>query len=359
MRRLALLITFAVSMGRSSAQSPALIGYYAGDGADLYGRNIGQLTHLIWCFTTLQGDSLAPLSKAQDKVLRKMVGFKREHPELKVLVSFGGWGGCERCSDVFSREVARRKFAAGVLALLKRTWTDGIDLDWEYPAVQGPPGHAFKPEDRHNFTLLVRELRRQLGDRYEISFAAGGTDECLVQGFEWDSIMPLVDRVHIMSYDLVHGYSPRTGHHTSLFPVKGQPLSAARAVHVLDSLHVPRTKVVIGAATYDRIFKDVPPADHGLFQPGSFERAISFSAIDTTITAAKGWQWFRDEQAGAAYAYNTSERRFLTGDDVHSIQEKARYVRKEGLGGIMFWQLRDDKLKGGLLDAMYHALRDP
>jgi chitinase len=359
MWRIVLLITLVVSMGRAAAQSPALIGYYAGDGADLYGREIGKLTHLIWCFTTLRGDSLAPITKAQDKVLRKMVGFKREHPELKVLVSLGGWGGCESCSEVFSREEGRRKVAASIHALLKRTWTDGIDLDWEYPAVQGPPGHAFTPEDRHNFTLLVHELRRQLGDRYEISFAAGGTDECLLRGFEWDSIMPVVDRVHIMSYDLVHGYSNRTGHHTSLFPVKGQQLSAAHAVQVLDALRVPRSKVVIGAATYDRIFKDVPPADHGLFQPGTFQRAISFSAIDTTITEAKGWQWFRDEGAGAAYAYNAAERRFLTGDDVQSIQAKSRYVRDQGLGGIMFWQLRDDKLKGGLLDVMHRALRDP
>ncbi len=359
MRCIVLLFILAFSIGRSSAQAPALIGYYAGDGADLYGREIGQLTHLIWCFNTLQGDSLAPMSKAQDKVLRKMVGFKREHPELKVMVSLGGWGGCETCSEVFSRAEGRRKVAASILALLKRTWTDGIDLDWEYPAVQGPPGHAFKPEDRHNFTLLVRELRRQIGDRYEISFAAGGTDECLVRGFEWDSIMPVVDRVHIMSYDLVHGYSPRTGHHTSLFPVKGQRMSAARAVHVLDSLKVPRNKVVIGAATYDRIFKDVPPANNGLFQPGTFERAISFSAIDTTITEANGWLWFRDEGAGAAYAYNKAKRRFLTGDDVRSVQAKARYVREQGLGGIMFWQLRDDKQKGGMLDAMYRALRLP
>ncbi len=359
MLRLVLMIMLVCAIGRASAQSPVLIGYYAADGADLYGREIGKLTHLIWCFTTLQGDSLAPMSKAQDKVLRKMIGFKREYPDLKVLVSLGGWGGCATCSEVFSREEGRRKVSSAIRALLERTWTDGIDLDWEYPAVQGPPDHAFKLEDRHNFTLLVRELRRQLGDRYEISFAAGGTDECLVQGFEWDSIMPVVDRVHIMSYDLVHGYSSHTGHHTSLFPVKGQQVSAAHAVHVLDSLYVPPGKVVIGAATYDRIFKDVSPTDHGLFQPGSFERAISFSAIDSTITEANGWEWFRDEGAGAAYAYNKAERRFLTGDDVQSVQAKARYVRKQGLAGIMFWQLRDDKLKGGLLDAMYQALRDP
>lgn len=341
------------------AQSPALIGYYAGDGHDLYDKEISKLTHLIWCFAHLQGDSLAPVNKAQDKVIRKMIGFKRMYPELKVMLSFGGWGGCETCSEVFSRVEGRKKFAASVRELLKRTWTDGIDLDWEYPAVQGPEGHHFAQQDKRNFTLLVQELKRELGPKYEISFAVGGTDECLMKGFEWDSIMPAVDRVHIMSYDLVHGNSVTTGHHTPLFSVKGQRASADRAVHLLDSLRVPRNKVVIGAAFYARIFKNVEPKNNGLFQPGQYSRSLSCSAIDTTITEANGWVLLRDEKAAAPYAYRPSSSEFITYDDSLSIVAKSRYVRENGLGGIMFWQLIDDKNRGGLLDAMHRGLRTP
>ena len=341
------------------AQSPALIGYYAGDGHDLYNKEIGKLTHLIWCFAHLQGDSLAPVSKAQDKVIRKMIGFKREYPHLKVLLSLGGWGGCETCSEVFSRAEGRKKFAVSVRELLKRTWSDGIDLDWEYPAVEGPEGHRFAAEDKRNFTLLVQELRRELGGKYEISFAVGGTDECLLKGFEWDSIIPVVDRVHIMSYDLVHGNSITTGHHTPLQSVKGQGASADRAVHLLDSLHAPRNKVVIGAAFYARIFKNVGSKNNGLFQPGDYSRSLSCSAIDTTITEANGWVLMRDEQAQAPYAYRPSTSEFITYDDTQSVAAKSTYVRERGLGGIMFWQLIDDTKRGGLLDAMHRALRAP
>lgn len=340
-------------------QVPALVGYYAGDGNDLYGREIGKMTHLIWCFLHLQGDSLAPLDKSQEKVLRKMVGFKRQCPDLKIILSFGGWGGCETCSEVFSRDEGRRKFAAAVHAVLKRSWTDGIDLDWEYPAVSGPPGHVFKPEDRHDFTLLVRALREELGDRYELSFAAGGTQECLEKGFEWDSIMPVVDRVHIMSYDLVHGYSSTTGHHTPLFSAKGQIASADAAVKWLAGHGVPKEKLVIGSAFYARIFKVKDAKANGLFQPGTFERTIPWSALDTVITSDKGWAWFRDPVARAPYAFNKADHAFLTCEDPESARAKARYVVDQGLGGIMFWQLRDDKAKGGLLDALHGALRTP
>jgi chitinase len=353
-----LLLAGLLSSGLS-AQQPALIGYYAGDGHDLYGREIGKMTHLIWCFLHLQGDSLAPLDKDQEKVIRKMVGFKREHPELKVLLSFGGWGGCETCSEVFGREAGRKRFARDVHALLKRTWTDGIDLDWEYPAVQGPQGHAFKPEDRHHFTLLVRTLREELGDHYEVSFAVGGTQECLEKGFEWDSIMPITDRVHIMSYDLVHGFSKTTGHHTPLFGTAGQATSADAAVRWLQGQRVPKGKIVIGSAFYARIFEVKDGKGNGLFKPSTFKRTIPWSAMDTTITIDKGWKWFRDPQAKAAYAFNAASREFLTGDDVESVKAKAAYVREQGLGGIMFWQLLDDKPKGGLLDAIFTVLRTP
>ncbi len=354
------LLVFAVlfrSVGM--AQQPALLGYYAGDGHDLYSREIGKMTHLIWCFLHLQGDSLAPLDKSQEKVIRKMVGFKREHPQLKVLLSLGGWGGCETCSDVFSVEAGRKKFARSLHALLKRTWTDGIDLDWEYPAAQGPAGHAFKPEDRRNFTLLVRALRKELGDTYEVSFAVGGFEEQLEKGFEWDSIMPISDRVHIMSYDLVHGHSKTTGHHTPLFSTKVQATSADAAVRWLAGHGVPMEKVVIGAAFYGRVFGVSDGSGSGLHKPGTFKRTISWSATDSTITQARGWNWSRDPVAKAPYAFNVIAREFFTCDDVESVTDKARYVRELGLGGIMFWQLRDDRSKGGLLDAIHRELRAP
>ncbi len=346
--------------GALNAQSsaPALIGYYAGDGRDLATKQVDRLTHLIWCFGRLRNDSFI-VADAQVKVLRALVGMKRSHPKLKVLVSLGGWGGCEPCSETFSRAEGRATFARSVKALLKRTWTDGIDLDWEYPAVQGFPGHPYSDADRHHFTLLVRELRHELGEGYEISFAAGGTDECLRKGYEWDSVMAVADRVHVMSYDLVHGFSTRTGHHTALYGTPEQPASADRAVRLLDSLGVPRAQVVIGAAFYGRMWKDVPPGDHGLYKPGTFDHAVPYLALDSTITAEKGWTRYWDPAAFAPYAYNERERRYYTYDDPRSLAAKARYVKEQGLGGVMFWQLREDTPDGALLEVLHTTLRTP
>ena len=39
---------------------------------------------------------------------------------------------------------------------------DGIDIDWEYPAQPGLDGNIYRREDKQNYTLMFKELRRQL-----------------------------------------------------------------------------------------------------------------------------------------------------------------------------------------------------
>jgi len=35
---------------------------------------------------------------------------------------------------------------------------DGLDIDWEYPGLKGDD-NRFRPEDKENYTLLLKELR--------------------------------------------------------------------------------------------------------------------------------------------------------------------------------------------------------
>jgi chitinase len=45
-------------------------------------------------------------------------------------------------------------------------------------------------------------------------------------------------------------------------------------------------------------------------------------------------------------------------DDSASVRLKTLYALHKGLGGVMFWQLTDDRFfSGGLLDAIDHAKR--
>lgn len=284
-----------------------------------------------------------------------LVALKTQHPQLKVMLSLGGWGGCESCSQVFATVSGRAAFAASVQQVLRATHTDGIDLDWEYPAIAGVPGHRFAPEDRHNFTLLVQTLRTTLGNAYEISFAAGGFPEYLRTSVEWTAVMPLVNRVNLMSYDLVNGYSTRTGHHTPLYSTPGQRVSVDNGVHYLDSVGVAPGKIVIGAAFYARVFGQVLPAQQGLQQAGKFKTTINYREFADSLSTARGFVTYWDKVAQAPYAYSARQQEFASFDDEQSIRLKAQYVRAKHLGGVMFWELTGDKPQHGLLESLYQA----
>lgn len=333
-------------------ESFKIIAYYTGTTGEIDEETASQLDQIIYSFLHLDGNKL-DISIASDSIsLAYLTSLKKDNPKLKILLSLGGWGGCETCSEVFSTEEGRKDFADSVKDILVNHNTDGIDLDWEYPVVEGYPGHPFKPQDRENFTALVKELRNTLGPEYEISFAAGGFDNFMEKAIEWKKVMPLLNRVNLMSYDLVNGGSALTGHHTALYSTPQQILSADRAIKYLDSLGIPSKKIVLGAAFYARVWEDVNTNSKGLYQPGKFKEAILYRDLEAFENGNVGFQKFWDSTAQAPFSYNEQKGLFVTYDDSLSIAAKTRYVIENDLGGIMFWQLSGDQPENGLLDVI-------
>ena len=338
------------SAGKSSL---AVIAYYAGQAAQVDSFAAEKLTHIIFSFCHLKGNKLAIDNAGDTATIKQLVGLKKRNPNLKVMLSLGGWTGCETCSDVFSTEAGRAEFARSVKDLLNYTNTDGLDLDWEYPAIQGPPGHKFTPEDKPNFTDLIVQLRKAVGPKKEISFAAGGFTTFLEQSIEWKKVMPLLDRVNLMTYDLVHGYSTVTGHHTPVYSTPQQKESADNAIRFFDSIGIQRNKLVIGAAFYARIFENVDSVNNGLYRPGNFKRGVPFKAYPDVLSKDSGFVYHWDPVAKAPWLYNARQKLFVTYDDTTSMRLKTAYAKEKKLNGIMFWQLGEDTFSGGLLDVIY------
>ncbi|MGK6351713.1 glycoside hydrolase family 18 protein [Parapedobacter sp. DT-150] len=341
------------------AQQPAdfsVIAYYTGDEKTIDRYDVGKLTHIIFSFGHLKNGRFHIENKRDTATILHLVALKKQHPKLKIMLSLGGWGGCEPCSDAFSTAAGRLGFARSVKAINDYFGTDGIDLDWEYPAIPGHPGHPYKSDDRENFTALVAILRDVLGDANELSFAAGGFQRFLDESIEWSKVMPMVDRVNIMSYDLVHGYSTVTGHHTPIYSVRPDEESTNRAVAYLIGLGIPPQKLVIGAAFYSRVWKNVAPTNSGRYQSGEHTNGYDFKRYESELIPEKGWQYHYDEKAEAPYWYNPAERRYATGDNIRSVTAKTRYALTKKLGGIMFWELTLDKEKEGMVDAITKVL---
>lgn len=350
-RCLLLTVILICNVAKSQQNNISVIAYYTGgDNIDSFAVN--KLTHIIFSFCHLKGNRLQ-VSNAKDTAeIKRLVALKQNYPALKVMLSLGGWGGCEPCSDVFSSKKARLEFAKSTKELNDYFNTDGLDLDWEYPAIGGFPGHAYTPADKENFTALVKILRKKLGKNNEISFAAGGFESYIDHSIEWKKVMPKVDRVNLMSYDLVSGNSTVTGHHTPLYSTQQNPESVDRGVKLLEQAGVPANKIVIGAAFYARMWENVKDTLDGLYLEGKFKAGISRRNFETVLSVDSGFVYHWDSIAQAPFLYNPQKQLFVTYDNDQSITLKTQYTIDHNLGGIMFWQLRDDAYEDGLLKAI-------
>ncbi len=170
-----LILVLATVLAKAQTKASkdfAVIAYYTGDSKAIDQYPVDKLTHIIFSFCYLKDNKLVTGSPDADARIKKLVSLKNKYPALKILLSLGGWGGCKDCSESFSTAEGRNIFAISVKEMLHKYNADGIDLDWEYPAIEGYPGHPYKPEDKTNFTVLVKCAARSIGRKYGDQFCS-------------------------------------------------------------------------------------------------------------------------------------------------------------------------------------------
>ena len=354
MKKIILILLIFISCTNNSDIKPQVIAYYAGDEKSIDEFNLDGVDQIIYSFLHLKGNKLAVDNELDSLALLNVVNQKKKYPKLKVLVSLGGWGGCKTCSDAFSTEEGRVEFAISTANIIELFNADGIDLDWEYPGISGFPGHDYKPEDRENFTDLVVQLRKYMKKDDVLSFAAGASTRFFENSVEWGKVMPLVDNVNLMTYDFYGSGSSKTGHHTPLSSNEFQNRSAESSIEALINLGVNPKQIFIGGAFYIKTFKNVENINNGLNQNAEWNR--SYSQINFEDVRSN-FSFYWDSLAKAPYAYDSINKIFATFDDHKSIKLKSQYALDNNLGGIMFWQLMNDKKQNGLLKTMVNKIK--
>ena len=117
-----------------------------------------RLTHVNLAFGLLK-DGLLDLHLL--KYLHLLPKLREWNPEMKIVLSVGGWGA-DGFSDMAMTEEGRRNFAKSCLDAVEKYNLDGIDIDWEYPC-NDAAGIGADPRDKENFTALLATLREYLG----------------------------------------------------------------------------------------------------------------------------------------------------------------------------------------------------
>ncbi|QHB70055.1 glycosyl hydrolase family 18 protein [Stenotrophomonas sp. 364] len=416
-------ISVTTAAGGGGGGTKRVIGYFTQWG--IYGRNYrvknidtsgsaAKLTHINYAFgnvrnnrcevgvtqasdpnTGVGGDAFADYTKAfgagesvsgsadtWDQPLRgnwnQLKQLKAKHPNVKVLISLGGWTWSRGFSSA-AQPANRQAFVASCVdAYIKGNLPvtdgaggvgaaagvfDGIDIDWEYPVACGLS--CGTPADNANYTALLAEFRRQLDavrPGLLLTVAVGaGIDKIRVT--DPAAYHPYLDFINVMTYDFHGAWDPQTNHHSALFDSPADPSTGDQklynsndAMEAFLSRGVPASKLNLGIGYYGRGWTGVASGNNGLYKsaggaaPGTYEAGIEDWKVLKNLT----WPVYTDTVAKATWISNGTT--FWSVDTPAMVTEKMGYVKAQGLGGAFFWEFSGDDPQGTLTKAISDGL---
>lgn len=344
-----------------------IVGYYASwAAAQGYGPEeipAERFTQINYAFATIEDGRAALGDPARDgKNLRGLTDLRKRNPELRIVLSLGGWDDSACFSDVAASAGSRRDFAQSCGDLLREYGLDGVDLDWEYPVSGGAPGTVHRPQDKENFTRLLQELRRTLdrqgrqeGKRYVLT-VAGAVSGGYLNSIEPQAVAETVDHIFLMAYDLHGPWDAYTDFNAPLYtPSDGPPryrASVDDGISAWLGRGVPAEKLVLGMPLYGYIYQGVSSRNSGLYQSFGSAKSVPWDGVKSEYLNRSAYRQFRHGEAEVPYLFGS--RSFLSYEDPASIAAKAELARRRGLGGVGFWELSQDR-SGDLIQSAWNV----
>ena len=280
------------------------------------------MTHINYAFGHVN-ESFNGVKIDNEERLRQIVDLRKQKPELKVLLSIGGWGSGP-FSEMAANDEYRRAFAADCDRVVKEFDFDGIDIDWEYPT-SSMANISSSPDDTENFTLLMQDIRAAIGNEKELTLATVASARYI----DFKAILPSVDFVNIMAYDMAS--APK--HHSALYPSgHSGDITSDGAVTAHLKAGVPPSKLVMGMPFYGRGGDGYP----------SFQDYNKVGNTDTQYTE----KW--DEVAQVPYLADKNDTLVFGFENPRSLAIKCQYILDKDLLGGMYWDYSGDNEQGDL-----------
>ena len=387
------------AIGYFPAWAPSSSGYEV---ADLVRTGaVGDLTHLNYAFGNVttdlvcditdavgpegpEGDPeadytrLVPASASVDGVadtaaqplagnFNQLRELKQRYPDLKVLISLGGWTWSDNFSDAAATPESRARLVESCLDTYIRGDLpvrgaqggegvaagvfDGIDIDWEWPAADGEHPSPRPAEDRENFLALMELFRAELdalgaetGEDYLLSgFAPAGWAPRTNGGWVDPRLAAVVDYLNVQGYDY-HGtwVANRTGHQGNLHKYEwpdapGQwanwGLAADDLMAAYRAAGYRDEQLNLGLAAYGQGWRGVDDPTPGSPAEGAIGTAPYAELKDVG-------EVYYDETAVAGYRWDGDQWWSL--DTPQSVTAKAEWIAVNGYGGAFWWDITGD-----------------
>ncbi len=261
----------------------------------------------------------------------------------KVLICVGGWNS-ERGFAGATQKGTRERFIMNLLSFVKNRGYDGIDMDWEPLSRENVGQYGAFLED-------LRKAMRAVNPGLLLTVACNSAPEL------FGRIHPVLDQVNLMTYDYSGAWPGWfTWHNAAIydggarFPSNGAAPPSIHA-HVQEFLTagVPASKLGIGIDFYGYVWNSgngtptggvTAPRQTWNTAPWVKDNVPYYQIMESFFDAG-AYRW--DSSAQAAYLSidkpGSSEDRFVSYDDETSCRRKIAYVRGQGLGGVIIWEL--------------------
>jgi chitinase len=300
------------------------------------------LTHVAASFYIPQSDGSLSLLGGNPQVMQDLVTAAHAN-NVKAIASIGG-ADSGAIFETATTGATRAKLVASIVSVLENGGYDGVDIDWE------PINAVDEP--------IVTDIANQ------IRAAHPGVIMTLALGYvnpnappdtsEYSTIAGVYDQLNIMSYGMAGAWQGWNSWHNS--PIYQQdshtPLSIDETVKAYENAGVPAAKLGVGIGFYGLCYSSPVSAPDQPLNGSTIlasDGTMSYANIMSSYYETNARQW--DSLALVPYLSFTSAHgpegcAYVSYDDEQSITSKGTYVKTNGLGGVMQWEINEGYIAG-------------
>lgn len=327
-------------------------------------------THINIAFASIRNKEIY-LDPDQRRTIEEVSKLKVVNPQLKILLSIGGSGGNDGFPEMVADHASRKTFIKSIKSVLHNYSLDGVDLDWEYPAIRDNViGHN---KQRQHFSQLLREIRaeyvREKKD-YLLTIAAAAVEVMVEYSYDVDQINLYTDFVNIMTYDYHYftDYTPFTGLNSPLYARSEEKLYLSTlninyTCNMFMRKGLDRNKIVVGIPTYGHSFYLVNPRNAKISSPASDYGTLGAAGfVDYTLVCQymrhynDTVHYKKDTEALVPFLYRSHE--WVSYDDPESVYNKAQFIKQNNFRGAMIYSLNADD-HSGVCDCVHGLKKYP